>query len=380
MGRRAGISVRLKLALTYVGFLLMANVLLLGAVWLFLLRGHPGLFVFPGREDFQRALNPRDFGPQVFVPSAIMVFAFLLVFGSIGGWVLAGRFLGPLAQITTATRKTASGSLDHRIDMGGRNDEFHELADNFDAMLGRLEAHAAEQQRFVANASHELRTPLAITQALLDVARRDPGQHPDELNERLRAVNARAIALTEALLVLSRTDQQSFTSEEVDLSLVAEEAAEILLPLAESSGVTVTTGGDVAAASGSPTLLSQMVTNLIHNAIVHNLPDGGTVQIDTALSGAFATLTVENTGENIPDALVPTLIEPFQRGSERLHVHHAGVGLGLAIVTSIVQAHHGTLTVRPRANGGLSVSVRLPVRPTTITARLPRPERSDRQR
>jgi two-component system sensor histidine kinase VanS len=368
VGRRRGFSVRLKLTLTYVGFLLIANVLLMGAVWLFLLRGQPGLFALPTMEDFQRALNPHDFGSQVFVPSAIMVFAFLLVFGAIGGWVLAGRVLAPLAQITTATRKTASGSLDRRIDMGGRNDEFRELADSFDAMLGRLEAHVAEQQHFVANASHELRTPLAITQALLDVARRDPDQHPDELNERLRTVNARAIDLTEALLVLSRADQRSFASEEVDLSLVAEEAAETLLPLAERNRVTVATFGDVAVASGSPRLLLQVVTNLIHNAIVHNLPDGGTVQVDTVPGREFATLTVENTGENISEDVISTLTEPFQRGSERIHTDHAGFGLGLAIVKSIVQAHSGTLAVTSRASGGLSVSVQLPVHQATASA------------
>jgi two-component system sensor histidine kinase VanS len=366
--RRPGISVRLKLTLTYVGFLLIANALLMVAVWLFLLRGHAGLFTFPRMADFQRALDPHDFGPHVFVPSAIMVLTFLLLFGVIGGWVLAGRVLDPLAQITTATRKTASGSLDHRIDMDGRKDEFRELADSFDAMLARLEAHAAGQQRFVANASHELRTPLAITQALLDIARIDPDQHPDELNDRLRTVNARAIALTEALLALSRAEQHSFPSEEVDLSLVAEEAAETLLPLAERNGVTVATFGDITVASGSPALLLQMVTNLIHNAIVHNLPNGGTVWVETLPGTEFLTLTVKNTGEVIPNDVIATLAEPFQRGSERTHTDHAGFGLGLAIVTSIVKAHSGRLAMTSPATGGLSVSVQLPVHPATPPA------------
>src|ERR1700748_3077669 len=128
--------------------------------------------------------------------------AFLLVFGLVGGWLLAGRMLAPLDRITDATRIAADGSLSHRIRLPGRNDEFRELADNFDAMLGRLEAHVAEQQRFAANASHELRTPLPIPQTLLEVARNDPHRDSGELDERLRAVNARAIDLTEALLLL----------------------------------------------------------------------------------------------------------------------------------------------------------------------------------
>src|SRR4029077_13514707 len=142
-------------------------------------------------------------------------------------------------------------------------------ADAFDAMLARLEAHVAEQQRFAANASHELRTPLAITQTLLDVARNDPNRDSGELDERLHAVNARAIDLTEALLVLSRADQRSFTREPVDLSLVAEEDTEALLPLAEEHGVTIETSGEITPTIGSHPLLLQMTTNLLQNAIVH---------------------------------------------------------------------------------------------------------------
>ena len=201
--------------------------------------------------------------------------AFLLVFGLLGGWILAGRMLAPLTRITDATRMAASGSLSHRIELEGRSDEFRELADSFDAMLARLEAHVAEQQRFAANASHELRTPLAITQTLLDVARNDPNRDSGELVERLRAVNARAIDLTEALLLLSRADQRSFTREHVDLSLLAEEATETLLPLAEKHGVTIETSGDITPTIGSHALLLQLTTNLLHNAIVHNLPEHG---------------------------------------------------------------------------------------------------------
>src|ERR1700735_4189204 len=167
---------------------------------------------------------------------AAAVLVFLLVFGLAGGWILAGRMLAPLARISDATRTAATGSLAHRIRLPGRQDEFRELADAFDAMLERLEAHVAEQQRFAANASHELRTPLAITQTPLDVARNDPASDTGELVARLHAVNARAIDLTEALLLLSRADQRSFSREQLDLSLIAEEATETLLPLAEKRG------------------------------------------------------------------------------------------------------------------------------------------------
>jgi two-component system sensor histidine kinase VanS len=256
-------------------------------------------------------------------------------------------------------------SLSHRIRLPGRSDEFRELADAFDTMLERLEAHVGEQRRFAANASHELRTPLAITQTLLDVARNDPNRDTGELVDRLHVINTRAVDLTEALLLLSRADQRSFTREHVDLSLIAEEATETLLPLAEKRGLSIETSGDVTATVGSHALLLQMTTNLVHNAIVHNLPEQGTVWVATSVCPEGAVLTVENTGEKLAPQLVSTFVEPFQRGSERIRTHHAGVGLGLAIVKSITQAHDGTLTLTPRPDGGLRVTVQLPGAPQT---------------
>jgi two-component system, OmpR family, sensor histidine kinase VanS len=361
--RAPGLSVRLKLTLSYAGFLMLAGALLLAAVWVFLLRDVPyGAFV-PNLSNLLRAFDPHNFGPRVFGPAAAAVLAFLLVFGLLGGWILAGRMLAPVARITDATRMAATGSLSHRIELEGRKDEFRELADAFDAMLARLEAHVAEQQRFAANASHELRTPLAISQTLLDVVRNDPRRDTGELVDRLHAVNARAIDLTEALLLLSRADQRSFTREPVDLSLVVEEATETLLPLAEKHGVTIQTSGDITPTIGSHALLLQTTTNLLHNAIVHNLPEHGTVQVNTAIRPESVMLTVENTGDKLTPQLVSTLTEPFQRGTERIRTDHTGVGLGLAIVKSITKAHDGTLTLTPRPAGGLCVTVQLPAAP-----------------
>jgi two-component system, OmpR family, sensor histidine kinase VanS len=361
--RAPGLSVRLKLTLSYAGFLMVAGALLLGAVWLFLLRyvprgetviaKHGSLFVSPGRGALLR-----DFGP-----AAAIVVAGLLVFGLLGGWILAGRMLAPLTRITDAARAAADGSLSHRIRLQGRRDEFRDLADTFDTMLAQLEAHDAEQQRFAANASHELRTPLAITRTLLEVARQDPNRDTDELLDRLLIVNTRAIDLTEALLVLSRADQRSFARERVDLSLVAEEATETLLPLADKHGVTIEASGELAPTLGSESLLLQLSTNLVHNAIVHNLPDRGCIWVTTSTQPKTVVLTVENTGEQLAPQAVSTLVEPFLRDTERIHTDHAGVGLGLAIVKSITHAHDGTLTLAPRRDGGLCVRVQLPAAP-----------------
>ncbi|MDT7839752.1 sensor histidine kinase [Streptomyces justiciae] len=359
MGRPPGLSVRLKLTLSYAGFLLLAGALLLVAVGVFLLRQG----WLQTNEAGAVRVTPGTMFVRGFAPTAGAVVVFLLVFGLLGGWVLAGRMLAPLDRITHATRTAAAGSLSHRIRMPGRRDEFRELADAFDMMLAQLEAHVAEQRRFAANASHELRTPLAISKTLIDVARADPNHDTGELVDRLHTVNTRAIDLTEALLLLSRANQRSFAREQVDLSLVAEEATETLHPLAEKHGVTLETSGDIALTNGSPALLLQLATNLVHNAIVHNLPERGTVRVHTAVHPHTAVLTVENTGEQLTPDLVATFTEPFRRGTERIHTDQAGVGLGLAIVKTITEAHAGTLTLTPRPGGGLRITVELPAAP-----------------
>jgi two-component system sensor histidine kinase VanS len=360
------LSVRLKLTLSYAGFLMIAGALLLSVVWVFLLRYVPEV-AYPSGADTRTGRVPAPlYGPgrfdlvRAFAPKAEIALVLLLVFGLLGGWILAGSMLAPLTRITNATRLAANGALAHRIQMEGRNDEFRELADAFDTMLARLEAQVAEQQRFAANASHELRTPLAITQTLLEVARNDLTRDTGELVDRLHFVNTRAIDLTEALLLLSRADQRSFSREHVDLSLLAEEATETLLPLAEKSGLTIETAGDITPTVGSHALLLQMAVNLVHNAIVHNRPERGEVWVTTSVQPRSVVLTVENTGEKLTPQLVATMTEPFQRGTGRIRNGHAGIGLGLAIVKSIVHAHDGSLTLTARPDGGLRVTVQLP--------------------
>lgn len=356
--RPRGLSVRWRLTLSYAGFLVVAGSLLLAVVGLFLLRYVPqgpipmrGGFV-PDRGDLQDA----------FFPAAAGAMVFLLVVGLAGGWLLAGRMLAPLDRITEATRRAGAGSLSHRIALPGRQDEFRELADSFDTMLARIQNQVEEQRRFAANASHELRTPLAASQALIEVARSDPEADLRQVLERLAAVTTRAVDLTEALLLLSRAEGGVFEQTAVDLSLCAEEAAETLLPMAEARGVELRILGGVAPAQGSEALLGQLVANLVHNGIVHNLPAGGWVEVRTASQGSDALLRVANSGAPVDPGTADQLLEPFHRGSGRARTPDGagGVGLGLAIVRAIVDAHHGQLALRPRGEGGLEVEVRLP--------------------
>lgn len=349
-------SARLKLTLSYAGIVVFSGVLLLAAVGLFLLRYVPDVQIVadifvPNRSDLLRA----------FVPVAGVVMIVLVGLGLGGGWLLAGRMLAPLDRISDAAKLATHGSLSHRVSLEGPRDEFRDLADVFDSMLEQLEAQVAEQQRFAANASHELRTPLATSRMLLEVASADPDRDVDALISRLQDVNTRAIELTEALLLLSQAERRSFAREIIDLSLLTEEAVETLLPLADRRGVAVDVGGVAAPALGSAALLQQLATNLVLNAIVHNLPAGGDVAVRTHALPHAVALVVENTGAVLPAYRVATLTEPFQRGAERTRSEdHAGVGLGLAIAERITQAHGGTLVLTPRAEGGLIVTVWLP--------------------
>jgi two-component system, OmpR family, sensor histidine kinase VanS len=385
MPRLPPMTVRLRLTLLYGGLFLLSGLVLLAVSYL-IFRGATGvnLIVQPGAPG-TGAAKSRELAESAYAASverntdalhrglfrSLAVLAALTVVSIAFGWLVAGRVLRPLRTMTATTRQISERNLNERLDLPGPRDELKDLADTIDGLLARLEAHVAEQQRFAANASHELRTPLATTQALLEVARKEPGRADAELLDRLHAVNARAIDLTEALLLLSRADQRSFERERVDLSLVAEEAVETLLPMAEERGVAieVDAAGEGTATRGSHPLLLQLATNLVHNAIVHNLPAAGTVWVTTAGEPAGAepgaepgsvTLTVENTGPELSPATIPTLTEPFLRGTERTRADHPGVGLGLAIVKSIAGAHDAVLTLTPHPGGGLRVTARFP--------------------
>jgi two-component system sensor histidine kinase VanS len=379
--------VRLRLTLLYSGLFLISGLALLVTTYL-IFRANSGvdLIVSTGAAHNRGGLGGAVRNPEVIrqvrrmfeasvarnshgLHEGLLQSGIALAIASIAsialGWLVAGRVLQPLRTMTATTRRISEHNLSERLALSGPRDELKDLADTVDGLLGRLEARVAEQQRFAANASHELRTPLSVTQALLDVARRDPRHDHEDLVERLHEVNTRAIDLTEALLLLSRAGQRPFTTDHVDLSLIAEEATEALLPLAERRGVTIETSGDTATTVGSHALLLPLATNLVQNAIVHNLPDHGMVWVRTSVQPDGAVLTVENTGEQLSSQLASTLVEPFQRGTERVRSDHAGVGLGLAIVKSITEAHDGTLALAPRKGGGLSVVVQLPLAPPT---------------
>ena len=354
-------SARLRLTLSYAGFLVLAGgaqAALLLYVIRFLPEPDPEMVVIgyvPSREDLIEALVPRVW----------QVLAVLAAVGLVGGWFLAGRMLSPLRKINAVARQVAAGTLDQRVRLTGTNDEFRQLADTFDAMLDRLQRSFAEQRRFAANAAHELRTPHAITRSMLDVARADPGgQDFDRLVARLAETNKRGIEVVEALLALSTLDQgMSPTRAPVDLAETTAEVLADLAPLARDANVRLITELGEGDIDGSPTLVRQLVSNVVVNGIRHNLPTGGWMSVRT-VSGRDRTveLTVENSGPVIDPAIVDHLTEPFVRGGGRVAPSRAreGSGLGLALVSRVAQVHDATLGIGARADGGLSVAVRFP--------------------
>ena len=358
------VSARLRLALGYAAFLVVAGAVLLFGIYL-VLRYVP---------DYPlTAANPRDSGGTVVATRTEILGALvgvsgialvgLAIIGMIGGWILAGWVLRPLRRINQAALIAATGDLQHRIELGGRNDEFRQLADSFDHMLQRLQGAFELQERFAANASHELRTPLAVTSTLLDVALRNPeGQDYPALLERLRVTNDRAVGLTESLLRLADASAIRLAAAPVDLATLVESTIEENEPEADGRGVGITRELDPVRVMGDRVLLAQLATNLVQNAIRHSGTAGRAV-VRTSGDGRAAVLQVESTGAVFSSETAARLAEPFLRGAGRIADGHRGNGLGLALVTSIAEAHDGSLTIAPRDGGGLVVTVELPVPP-----------------
>ena len=359
--RGRGLSVRIKLALSYAGFLVIAGIALF-AVGFLLLRFVPegnlqvmGGGFAPNRSNLL----------EVFVRYTWWALAMLVVIGLVGGWLLAGRMLEPLDRITAAARRARDGSLDQRIALPGRRDELTDLADAFDEMLGRVQRTIEEERRFAANASHELRTPHAIIRTMVEVAQADPGgRDVDTLLHRIGTTNDRAIATTEALLGLAHVGRGAVIEREpLDLATLASDVIDDAIPDAASAGILIRTSLEPARLQANRTLVWQLTANLVRNAIIHNMRDGS-VSVSTAGGPGTAVLTVTNTGAPIDPALTTTLVEPFVRGAGRVRREGGsqGAGLGLAIVASIVRAHDGVLEVTARRKGGLQVRVTLPAR------------------
>jgi len=310
--------------------------------------------------DAVRAQLRADALRRLLVEYAVALGAMTIV-SVVAGWLLAGRALRPLRKITATARRVSGENLGERIALEGPKDELKELADTFDGMLGRLDAAFASQRHFVANASHELRTPLAIMRTEVDVSLADPDAPTDELRrmgDAVRETVDRCERLIEGLLMLARSEAATGREEPADLAALAADCITDLRARAEEAHVRVRDDLEPAWTRGDPALLERMIANLIDNGIRHNEQDGY-LRVSTRTEGSHVHLTVANSGAIIDPDAAATLTEPFRRLDRGV----GGFGLGLSIVSSVVDAHGGTLELEAPRTGGLEIHVVLPALP-----------------
>jgi signal transduction histidine kinase len=381
-GRRWRVTIRIRLTLLYAGAFFLAGAVLVALMYLYLAQvlNHQ-----PGAADTLQQLSPevrhaasaqsqRDRADTL----NTMLVASLILLGVVGvaaggfGWILAGRALQPLQQITATARRVADRSLHERIALDGPDDEIKDLADTFDAMLERLDGSFDSQRRFVANASHELRTPLTINRTLIEVAldNSEVTESMRQLGATLLEVNRRHERLIDGLLTLAGSAQRIADSTPLDLADVTRYVTTESRAGAVGAGVDIRLQLRSAPVSGDPVLMERLVHNLVDNAIRYNLAEGGWVTVATGVVDGAAHVIVENSGPMVPPYEVPNLFEPFRRlpTTERLADPNGaaigrGAGLGLSIVQSVARAHGGDVHASPREDGGLIVRVRLPAAP-----------------
>jgi signal transduction histidine kinase len=382
IGSRAR-TIRLRLTALYAGVFLVCGTALLTLGFLLVrrnLRGHHPLHVALRRLGMSTQQDPSASAPgsrterlihaiehqvidqalHTLLLEYVVALIVMTLLSSVIGWLVAGRALAPLRDITATARRVSSENLGERIALHGPADELKELADTFDGMLSRLDAAFASQRHFVASASHELRTPLAIMRTEVDVALADPGASAGDLRvmgETLRDMVDRCERLIASLLLLARSEVAVKRVDPADLAMLAGDCITDLRAVAREAGVTIDSELAPAPCSGDLGLLERLIFNLVDNGVRHNVP-GGRLTVSTGIRGRDAVLEVVNGGDRIDPEQAQTLAEPFRR----LDGSADGFGLGLSIVRSVAEAHGGTMTLTAPADGGLRVVVTLPGR------------------
>ena len=281
------------------------------------------------------------------------------------GWLVSGRVLRPVRSITETARRASDLQLGERLALPGPDDELKELADTFDVMLERLDAAFASQKRFVANAAHELRTPLTAMRTAIEVTLAKPTTSPAQFEAVATRVNRsiqQAEATVEALLTLASSEVGPTANESVDLSSAVEDALDAAATEITERQLTVEATLDTARTRGDRVLLERMIANLVDNAVRHNNP-GGWIGIRTTSRADAAVFQITNTGPTVSEEQIPTLFEPFARAHQRINSTD-GVGLGLSIANTIATAHGATITVDGRTEGGLQITVAIPLKET----------------
>ncbi|MFJ7493454.1 sensor histidine kinase [Streptomyces sp. NPDC097727] len=384
-------TVRLRMTLLYGGLFLVSGAALLGVTYVLTSRAvsarpAKGFIPAPGTSDTLAPPEgsqdlPRRSGSEMLSNAAEQILTqqksvvmqellvqsgialgLMLVISIVLGWIVAGRMLRPLRTITATARDISATSLHQRLALDGPVDELKELGDTFDGLLSRLESSFQAQRQFVANASHELRTPLARQRTLGQVSLSDPDATVESLraaHQRILAAGAQQERLIEALLTLARSQGGIDVREPFDLARMTHEVVEARSAEARYRGVTFRRSISPALAAGHRNLAERLVTNLVDNALRHNMPHGR-IDVATRAVEGRATLTVTNTGPLVPPNAIEQLFQPFQRLGATRAARAEGLGLGLSIVAAIADAHDAGITTSARPGGGLTITVTFP--------------------
>ena len=364
------LTIRARLTLTYAGLVTGSGAVLIALVYLYMRQLQVAVpEQAPSTDGVEEEVYLRitlmsEFLNTMLVISLGALVLLALLSGAVG-WVVAGRMLAPLSTMNEAAKQAASGDLSRRLSLTGPRDEIRDLADTYDHMLDSLETSLGTYRRFAANASHELRTPLATAQTMIDVTLADPDASAQQLRslaQRLRETNRANVETVDALLDLAEAQSGDVYREEVDLGEVVGAALAQLAPEASAREVALPGPPDgPVAVEGDPVLLRQAVSNLLRNAVRHNVAHGG-IELELTSTDDRARLRVSNDGSLVPAERLESLREPFVRGSGRGRTRDAGHGLGLAIVSAVATAHNGVLELSANPSGGLTATLDLPVR------------------
>ncbi|WP_051268669.1 cell wall metabolism sensor histidine kinase WalK [Actinomyces gerencseriae] len=364
------LTIRARLTLTYAGLVTGSGAVLIALVYLYMRQLQVAVpEQAPSTDGVEEEVYLRitlmsEFLNTMLVISLGALVLLALLSGAVG-WVVAGRMLAPLSTMNEAAKQAASGDLSRRLSLTGPRDEIRDLADTYDHMLDSLETSLGTYRRFAANASHELRTPLATAQTMIDVTLADPTASAEQLRslaERLRETNRANVETVDALLDLAEAQSGDLYREQVDLGEVVASALSQLVPEAGTREVDLPEPPDaLVVVEGDPVLLRQAVSNLLRNAVRHNVAHGG-IELELTSTDDRARLRVSNDGPLVPAERLESLREPFVRGSGRGRTRDAGHGLGLAIVSAVATAHNGVLELSANPSGGLTVTLDLPVR------------------
>ena len=369
--RARRLTIRARLTLTYAGLVTGSGAVLIALVYLYMRRFEVPVSEAPvvGTDESDGSIYLRITLLSEFLNTMLGIslgaLVLLALLSGAVGWVVAGRMLAPLSTMNEAAKQAASGDLSRRLALAGPRDEIRDLADTYDHMLDSLETSLGTYRRFAANASHELRTPLATAQTMIDVTLADPDASAQQLRslaQRLRETNRANVETVDALLDLAEAQSGDVYREEVDLGEVVGAALAQLAPEAAAREVALPgPPDDPVVVEGDPVLLRQAVSNLLRNAVRHNVAHGG-IELELTSTDDRARLRVSNDGSLVPAERLESLREPFVRGSGRGRTRDAGHGLGLAIVSAVATAHNGVLELSANPSGGLTATLDLPVR------------------